>query len=98
MIVPPMQMQDFKTLGHTTPNVWVKRPILVDKDQLVEIFYLKATLTKCYENVGNQENPSISIWLDRMPNICCAKLTIVGNLCSLICHQIKTHLQIFAST
>jgi hypothetical protein len=46
-----------QTLGHPTPNVWVKRPILVDKDQLVEIFYLKATLTKCYENVGNQENP-----------------------------------------
>ncbi len=38
LIVPPMWMEDFKTLGHPTPNVWVKRPILVDKDQLVKIF------------------------------------------------------------
>jgi hypothetical protein len=74
------------------PNAWVKRPILVDKNQLVKVFYLKATFAKCKENANNKKISSISIWIIGMPKISLTKLAIVGNLCSLIYHQVIAHL------
>jgi hypothetical protein len=85
-----------KISGFQKVNMWIEWLVIVHKYQLVHFFVWKH-FQSAVKMPTIQKMHYVSIWLARMPSICHASITRVGNLFCFECHQNKAHLQFLTS-